>query len=315
MYKMQGNHHHHSAPSRSSGSVASSEYNQHPPIRTPGLPSHVEEGYSRQQQGRPAQPLVVRDIPRENGIDESNPDVVGDAHPLLDRQRPPSGVRSDLRPSLSVFKDQSGPENGTNSQTSEPPPSSPGRTRPVVAPKPPSAMDGNQNNHRQCRPTDPSKRRDRSLSPSRLVVGEGAVRRSETSSGKTTSCDSGLPGEDPEQELDSEGADSHRPLLAPNAGASPPRGGLKNYNSPQPSVGKGQVVWWLFQVFNVCFDARETWQSNIARTPGPRWPDMEQGHMAQRPREEKRTAAAVACLPCSTDLHEFESRSCYYWKS
>nr|CAB3265672.1 tyrosine-protein kinase transmembrane receptor ROR1 [Phallusia mammillata] len=220
--------------SRSSGSAASSEYNQHPPIRVSNLASHPEEKednlppppYGYTQQGRSSRPMLASNRSQDRSDDGRNYSNDGtvelneESQGLLKHSRPNSGMRQEGRMPLTVYKEQDTLEE----------PSSPGRDRPVLAPKPNYYNnDEEQNSRRQGAVSNA-----RAMSPTRQSGKDSLeVRHHDSTSGKAISCDSGLPCE--EQDIDSEGADSHRPLISPTGSGSPQRPQIKSslYSSQQ----------------------------------------------------------------------------------
>lgn len=191
-------------------STTSSEYNQ--PLRVTDMTSRsddvIQNNYSNppsyhSQQYRPEYPQDSAF--HDDRMAQSND---GNQHP----QRPPSGMRHDGRLPLSVY-------HGAEDENGVPP--SPGRPKPTPAPKPAAYCNGEeqQRQHRRVVSSSTLLTQDERA---RALSSSSETRERDNSIGMAKSCDSGLPCED--VDLESEGADSHRPLLPKVSSQSPARG-------------------------------------------------------------------------------------------
>ena len=215
-----------SPPSRSSGSIASSDFTHHQPLRVNNLTSHQE--VPEPQDSYPLPPPPQQHYPpapertsRPSIDNRSNPDH-SFANPFPNSQpqlgmddmsesqqrhsRPNSRMRPDGSLPLSVYQDQGRTSEGENR--------SPVHARPLLSPKPStyyttSQADRNQSTEHQTRNGVEGRR-------------SGGVTEA---NGKARSCDSGLPFDDG----DSEGVENHRlPLLSNNSGHAGIRSTMKH---------------------------------------------------------------------------------------
>ena len=215
-YPHQMFHNYSSAPSRSSGSVASSDFN-HQPLRVSNLASHQEVPEPDEPLPPPPQTYLPQSG-RTSVENSTNADrLMQNTRPQLQEDqnsrnsRPNSRMHQDGSLPLSVYQDKR--ESGSEHQ-------SPGRSKPVLAPKPPSYYTATN-----CGEIKTGSDRHKS--------GVDTERNGET---KTRSCDSGLPCDDMDNE--------DRPLLASgHPGLRPPFKHPSLYPSASSSMsGSTQVT-------------------------------------------------------------------------
>ena len=200
-----------SPPSRSSGSVTSSEFTHHQPLRVNNLTSHQELPETLDSNRTPPQssyPAGPERRSRPSLENRSNPDKplpgmysntqvqgeINEAQPGQRNSRPNSRMRPDGDLPLTVYQDRDHESENDNY--------SPTRGRPALAPKPPSYYSTVQG--------DRTRSADRQLRNG--VDGNGSGNNADTNA-KARSFDSGLPCDD----VDSEGASSRMPLLPSNS--------------------------------------------------------------------------------------------------
>ena len=203
-------------PSRSSGSVISSDLNTHHGLRV--LPSHKKilepnntfpppppHSYHPPSPERQSRTVIENhtDAGRPemyHSIENSNPEEVatdaGREQFNHRHSRPNSRMRADGSFPLSVYQEQGANEDGS---------CSPSRSKPSLAPKP---------SPYSSTPSDGHLRTDNVNSTQANNLHRSQNSGDKNAEGKARSCDSGLPNDD----MDSEGADSHRPLLSVNSG-------------------------------------------------------------------------------------------------
>lgn len=226
-------------PSRSSGSVASSDFNHHPnALRVNNLPSHQEVQEPSNSfpppppfhayyppSGRSSRPIMENSTNGERpglyvNLEKSNSQQGStefrDEQSNHRNSRPNSRMRNDSNLQFSVYQEPQ-PSDSDNRSPSHP--------KPTLSSKPPSYY---------TPPTVENLQSSRDVS----INAEGSGNqnnRSKESEEKTRSCDSGLPNDD----MDSEGADSHRPLLSVASGNPLLRSSMKHSLKIPPTSAPG----------------------------------------------------------------------------
>ncbi|CAK8676240.1 inactive tyrosine-protein kinase transmembrane receptor ROR1-like [Clavelina lepadiformis] len=246
--------------SKSSGSVASSEHNQHFPLRVNRLASHPEvqepaylpsTGPAFIQDRRHGQMSAAVADQRQDLIRSSDPFIPSlnfhdgnanvesniyqntgesvEQNPVtqLRISRSNSGVRPDGQVPLSVYQESCKQIGNENTDAI---PDLMVNEKPVLAPKPPnySAPQGKEVTFSNSQERARSPLRENKNYPARPIPGDSI-------GVKARSCDSGLPNDDLDPDFESEGADSHRPLLTLKSALSPNRPTSKHLGEPSAS--------------------------------------------------------------------------------